>query len=68
MTMLKRGLAVLVASTSTLTSIATAALVAGAQDQCPAVVVVVTRDSGQNVGYGWTPTQYGASSWVSNGR
>ncbi|MEJ5998370.1 hypothetical protein [Corynebacterium sp. H130] len=39
-----------------------------AQDQCPAVVVLAARGSGQNGGYEWQPTQYGASPWVSNGR
>lgn len=41
---------------------------AHAQDRCSAVVVVAARGSGQNGGYEWQPTRYGASPWVSNGR
>lgn len=52
---------------ATLTSIA-AVPTATAQDRCPAVVVLAARGSGQNGGYEWTPTQYGDSRWISNGR
>lgn len=45
-----------------------AAPTAVAQDRCPAVVVLAARGSGQNGGYEWQPTRYGASHWVSNGR
>lgn len=64
----RMGAAAFVASASVLTGAAVTAPEASAQDRCPAVVLIAARGSGQNGGYEWTPTQYGASGWVSNGR
>lgn len=41
---------------------------ATADERCADVVVLAARGSGQNGGYEWEPTSYGASPWVSNGR
>ncbi|AKK03772.1 hypothetical protein [Corynebacterium epidermidicanis] len=60
--------AFLAALTSVVAGAVVSAPVAGAQERCPAVVILAARGSGQNGGYEWQQTQYGASPWVSNGR